>query len=80
MNTRIDAKSKEWYAVYRNLQLEFYDTHSDKDWLGPGLNLKQMERWLATHGMHVIKADRDGRWEWIELSGVDWMEIVLRWG
>lgn len=80
MSTRIDANSREWYAVYRNLQMEFYDIHRDKDWLGPGLSLGYLEKWLATQGMHVIKAESDGHWEWIELRDVDWIEVVLRWG
>ena len=79
MSTRIAANSREWYEVYRNLQQEFFDTHANRDWIGPGLSLGNMEKWLATHGMHVIKAD-SGHWEWIELVGVDWMEVVLRWG
>ena len=77
MSTRIDANSREWYEVYRQLQREFYDQHRDQF---AGINLRVMEKWLANHGMHVIKADSDGHWEWIELRGVDWMEVVLRWG
>jgi hypothetical protein len=72
----VDWNNELWLKIYENIKISFYGRVTANEY---HLQLGEIEKYMKSLGIVVIKEEGSNRWEKIELPDDELILFLMRW-